>query len=91
MGKLGRGHAGADGVLPRSRHNLSLNTSRYFSEPGGNVVVLNGPDGKIVADTFLLPACVTAFSEVLGIDRQPEEDGVITRNRFSKRGRSSAG
>lgn len=27
-----------------------------LSGPGGNVVVLNGPDGKIVIDTFLLPA-----------------------------------
>jgi glyoxylase-like metal-dependent hydrolase (beta-lactamase superfamily II) len=27
-----------------------------LSGPGGNVVVLNGPDGKIVVDTFLMPA-----------------------------------
>src|SRR4029077_14525229 len=26
------------------------------SGPGGNVVVLNGPDGKIVVDTFFMPA-----------------------------------
>ena len=24
--------------------------------PGGNVVVLNGPDGKVVVDTFVQPA-----------------------------------
>ena len=27
-----------------------------LSGPGGNVVVLNGSDGKIVVDTFVLPA-----------------------------------
>ena len=31
--------------------NLTL-----LSGPGGNVVALNGPDGKIVVDTFVLPA-----------------------------------
>jgi cyclase len=31
--------------------NLTL-----LSGPGGNVVVLNGADGKVVADTFVLPA-----------------------------------
>ena len=27
-----------------------------FSGPGGSVVVLNGPDGKFVVDTFVAPA-----------------------------------
>jgi cyclase len=27
-----------------------------LSGPGGNVVVLNGPDGKVVGDTFVMPA-----------------------------------
>ena len=31
-------------------------TLTMFSGPGGNVAVLNGPDGKIVVDTFILGA-----------------------------------
>jgi cyclase len=32
-------------------HDITL-----LSGPGGNVVVLNGPDGKLMGDTFVLPA-----------------------------------
>lgn len=35
-----------------------------LSGPGGNVIVLNGPDGKVVADGFVLPAWV-ALRKVL--------------------------
>src|SRR5258708_35178998 len=46
---------GQMGTVPIDSQPLAENLT-LFSGPGGNVVVLNGPDGKIVVDTFLLPA-----------------------------------
>ena len=39
--------------------------------PGGNVVVLNGPDGKIVVDTFLLPAWPKLKETLDGLGNAP--------------------
>jgi hypothetical protein len=42
-----------------------------FSGPGGSVVVLNGPDGKFVVDTFVAPAW-PKFKEALdGLGNSP--------------------
>jgi cyclase len=43
------------GATPIQAQPLAENLT-LLSGPGGNVLVLNGPDGKIVVDTFLLPA-----------------------------------
>src|ERR1700692_1355967 len=43
------------GSAPIQSQPLAENLT-FLSGHGGNVVVLNGPDGKIVVDTFLLPA-----------------------------------
>src|SRR5438445_9795779 len=39
------------GAMPIQTHKLGENLT-LLSGPGGNVVVLNGADGKIVVDTF---------------------------------------
>src|SRR5208282_5837928 len=43
------------GSAPIQSQPLAENLT-LLSGPGGNVVVLNGPDAKIVVDTFLMPA-----------------------------------
>jgi hypothetical protein len=43
------------GSVPIHLQPLAENLT-LLSGPGGNVVVLNGADGKIVVDTFLMPA-----------------------------------
>jgi glyoxylase-like metal-dependent hydrolase (beta-lactamase superfamily II) len=42
-------------AAPIERVALTDNLT-MLSGPGGNVIVLNGPDGKVVADGFVLPA-----------------------------------
>ena len=42
-----------------------------LSGPGGNVVVLNGPDGKIVVDTFVSPAWPKLKESLDGIGNAP--------------------
>ena len=46
--------------------NLTL-----LSGPGGNVVVSNGPDGKIVVDTFLMPAWPKLKEMLDGLGNEP--------------------
>src|SRR5260370_72623 len=46
--------------------NLTL-----LSGPGGNVVVLNGPDPKIVVDTFLMPAWPKLKETLDGLGNAP--------------------
>jgi glyoxylase-like metal-dependent hydrolase (beta-lactamase superfamily II) len=49
-----RAQMAANPIQPQKlADNLTL-----LSGPGGNVAVLNGPDGKFVVDTFVLPAWV---------------------------------
>jgi len=43
------------GATPIEAQPLANNLT-LLSGPGGNVAVLKGPDGKILVDTFLLPA-----------------------------------
>ncbi|HLZ12623.1 MAG TPA: MBL fold metallo-hydrolase [Candidatus Acidoferrum sp.] len=49
-----------------------------LSGPGGNVVVLNGPDGKIVVDTFLLPAWPKLKETLDGLGNAPLKTAIDT-------------
>jgi len=49
-----------------------------LSGPGGNVVVLNGPDGKIVVDTFLLPAWPKLKETLDGLGNAPLKTVIAT-------------
>src|SRR5271154_5077387 len=42
-----------------------------FSGPGGSVVVLNGPDGKFVVDTFVAPAWTKLKEALDGLGNAP--------------------
>jgi hypothetical protein len=42
-------------AVPMETQKLADNVT-MFDGPGGAVVVLNGPDGKFVMDTFVAPA-----------------------------------
>src|SRR5882762_136010 len=42
-------------AVPMETQKLADNVT-MFDGPGGAVVVLNGPDGKFMVDTFVLPA-----------------------------------
>lgn len=53
-----------------------------LSGPGGNVVVLNGPDGKIVVDTFLLPAWPKLKEALDGLGNAPLKTVIDTHWHF---------
>ncbi|HZC24261.1 MAG TPA: MBL fold metallo-hydrolase, partial [Candidatus Binatia bacterium] len=57
--------------------NLTL-----LSGPGGNVVVLNGRDGKIVVDTFLLPAWPKLKAALDGLGNAPLKTVIDTHWHF---------
>ena len=42
-----------------------------LSGPGGNVLVINGPDGKVVVDSFVLPAFPSLSKALDGIGPAP--------------------
>jgi cyclase len=42
-----------------------------FSGPGGSVIVLNGPDGKFVVDTFVAPAWPRLKKALDGLGNEP--------------------
>jgi len=58
------------GTVPIEAQKLADNLT-LLSGPGGNVVVLNGPDGKFVVDTFLLPAWPKLKERLDGISNAP--------------------
>jgi len=53
-----------------------------LSGPGGNVVVLNGPDGKIVVDTFLMPAWPKLKETLDGLGNAPLKTVIDTHWHF---------
>ena len=53
-----------------------------LSGPGGNVVVLNGTDGKVVADTFVLPAWCQLKSTLDMMGPQPISTVINTHWHF---------
>lgn len=62
-----RAQMGAAPIVPtKLADNLTL-----LSGPGGNVVVLNGSDGKIVVDSFVQPAWLRLKQILDGIDNGP--------------------
>ena len=62
-----RAQMGAAPIVPtKLADNLTL-----LSGPGGNVVVLNGSDGKIVVDSFVQPAWPRLKQILDGIDNGP--------------------
>lgn len=58
------------GAVPIQVQKLAANLS-LLSGPGGNVVVLNGPDGKFIVDTFLAPAWSKLKETLDGIGGAP--------------------
>src|SRR5258705_2363758 len=53
-----------------------------FSGPGGNVVVLNGPDGKFVVDTFVAPAWPKLKEALDGLGNAPVKYVIDTHWHF---------
>lgn len=58
------------GAAPIQSQKLA-DTLTLLSGPGGNVVVLNGPDGKIVVDTFVSPAWPKLKEALDGLGNAP--------------------
>lgn len=57
-------------------------TLTMLSGPGGNVVVLNGPDGKIVVDTFILGAWPALKQRLDGMGNAPIKLAIDTHWHF---------
>jgi cyclase len=73
----------------RARFNAApLKTQRLgedvtlFSGPGGSVVVLNGPDGKFVVDTFVAPAWPRLKEALDGLGKAPVKCVINTHWHF---------
>ena len=58
------------GAAPIQAQKLADNLT-LLAGPGGNVVVLNGPDGKFLVDTFLSPAWPKLKETLEGISNAP--------------------
>jgi cyclase len=58
------------GAVPIQAQNLALNLT-LLSGPGGNVIVLNGPDGKFIVDTFVSPAWPKLKEALDGLGNAP--------------------
>ena len=56
--------------MPIQAQNVADNLT-LLSGPGGNVIVLNGPDGKFVVDTFVSPAWPRLKEALDGIGNAP--------------------
>lgn len=73
-----RAQLGAMPVQPqRLADNLTL-----LSGPGGNVVVLDGADGKLVVDNFVAPAWPHLKEALAAISSSPVQHGVNTHWHF---------
>jgi cyclase len=69
------------GGVPIQTQKLGENLS-LLSGPGGNVVVLNGADGKVVVDTFLSPAWPKLKEMLDGIGSAPVKMVIDTHWHF---------
>ena len=58
------------GAVPMQVQHLAENLT-LLSGPGGNVIVLNGPDGKFVVDTFVSPAWPKLKETLDGLGNAP--------------------
>jgi glyoxylase-like metal-dependent hydrolase (beta-lactamase superfamily II) len=69
------------GAIPIQTQKLADNLT-MLSGPGGNVLVLNGADGKIVVDTFLSPAWPKLKETLDGIGGAPLKTVIDTHWHF---------
>ena len=69
------------GTAPIQAQALAENLT-LLSGPGGNVVVLNGHDGKIVVDTFLMPAWPKLKEALDGLGNAPVKTVIDTHWHF---------
>jgi cyclase len=69
------------GAAPIQAQPLAENLT-LLSGPGGNVLVLNGPDGKIVVDTFLMPAWPKLKEALDGLGNAPLKTVIDTHWHF---------
>src|ERR1700730_8139658 len=69
------------GAAPIQSQKLAANLT-LLSGPGGNVVVLNGADGKILVDTFLSPAWPKLKENLDGIGNAPVKTVIDTHWHF---------
>jgi cyclase len=69
------------GAMPIQTQKLGENLT-LLSGPGGNVVVLNGADGKIVVDTFLSPAWPKLKETLDGLGNAPLKTVIDTHWHF---------
>jgi len=68
-------------AVPIQTQKLADNLT-MLSGPGGSVVVLNGPDGKFVVDTFVAPAWPKLKKALDGIDNAPVKYVIDTHWHF---------
>ncbi len=69
------------GAMPIQTQKLGENLS-LLSGPGGNVVVLNGADGKVMVDTFLSPAWPRLKETLDGLGSAPVKTVIDTHWHF---------
>jgi cyclase len=68
-------------AAPLTTQRLADNVT-MFSGPGGSVVVLNGPDGKFVVDTFVAPAWPRLKEALDGLGNAPVQCVIDTHWHF---------
>ena len=68
-------------AFPLETERLGENLT-MFSGPGGSVVVLNGPDGKFVVDTFVTPAWPRLKKALDGLGNAPVKYVINTHWHF---------
>jgi glyoxylase-like metal-dependent hydrolase (beta-lactamase superfamily II) len=69
------------GAVPIDTTKLTDNLT-MLSGPGGNVIVLNGPDGKLVVDSFVLPAWPKLKQALDGMAKGPIKTLIDTHWHF---------
>jgi cyclase len=77
------------GAAPIQPQKLAENLT-MLSGPGGNVVVLNGPDGKFIVDTFVSPAWPRLKETLDGIGNAPLKIVIDTHWHFDHTDNNSA-
>jgi cyclase len=77
------------GAAPIQSQKLAENLT-MLSGPGGNVVVLNGPDGKFIVDTFVSPAWPRLKETLDGIGNAPLKIVIDTHWHFDHTDNNSA-
>jgi len=77
------------GAAPIQSQKLAENLT-LLSGPGGNVVILNGPDGKFVVDTFVSPAWPKLKEALDGLGSAPLKFVINTHWHFDHTDNNSA-